>query len=397
VAKAAKETKATKAAKVAKPAKVVKPVAPPKSAKPVKRHSVAEASIASKDPKPQKLVKIEIHGFKSIESTSLELRDLNVVIGANGAGKSNLIGAFKLLERYFSNRLSDHIAGEPERFLHHGPKVTSGIKLELVFERFAYGFTIQDMHGTTIECTGVETRRIPPMVPDTTHPDYLPLRDLMEYVRYMTQKCATYHFDDTTDLTPAKRLANLGDNRFLRPDGGNLAAFLYWMQEKEPVRFRMVEEHIRLVAPFFECFVLAPFKLNENKIKLEWRQKGSNAYFDGYSLSSGTLRFICLAALLLQPEPPPLILLDEPELGLHPLAIRVLAEMLESASMRSQVIIATQSVTLLDRFRPDCVVVAEHDGSKTAFRRLDEKKLAAWLEDYSLGELFEKNVLGGRP
>jgi predicted ATPase len=187
------------------------------------------------------------------------------------------------------------------------------------------------------------------------------------------------------------------DNRFFRPDAANLPAYLYWLQEKHPVQFRHIEEHVRLVAPFFEKFVLAPSKLNEKKIKLEWRQKGSEAYFDAYSLSDGTLRFICLATLLLQPKPPALILLDEPELGLHPFAIRILAEMLEAASKRVQVLLATQSVTLLNNFAPQDVIVAENDGVKTTFDRLDAEKLKGWLDEFSIGELWEKNVLGGRP
>ena len=143
--------------------------------------------------------------------------------------------------------------------------------------------------------------------------------------------------------------------------------------------------------------MLAPSKLNQNKIKLEWRQKDSDAYFDAYSLSDGTLRFICLAALLLQPSPPSLIILDEPELGLHPFAIRILAEMLESASKRVQVVLATQSVTLLNNFAPADVIVAENDGLKTSFQHVDEDKLKHWLDEFSIGELWEKNVLGGRP
>ena len=206
-----------------------------------------------------------------------------------------------------------------------------------------------------------------------------------------------YHFHDTSDNSPAKQTCDLEDNRSFRPDAANLPAYLYLLQQKHPVQFRHIEEHIRLVAPFFDRFELAPSQLNEKKIKLEWRQKGSDAYFDAYSLSDGTLRFICLATLLLQPNPPALILLDEPELGLHPFAIRILAEMLEAASKRVQVILATQSVTLLNNFSPKDVIVAENDGLKTTFKRLDEQKLSMWLEDFSIGDLWEKNVLGGRP
>jgi predicted ATPase len=187
------------------------------------------------------------------------------------------------------------------------------------------------------------------------------------------------------------------DNRFLWGDASNLPAFLYWMQEMEPARFRRIQEYIGLAAPLFDGFNLAPHKHNPNRIKLEWRQKGSGAYFDVFSLSDGALRLICLITLLEQPEPPSLILLDEPELGLHPSAIYMLAEMLEGASMHSQIIVATQSATLLDNFEPERVVVAENNGGGSTFQRLEPDKLAIWLENYSLGELWKKNVLGGRP
>jgi len=323
----------------------------------------------------QTLKKIEIKGFKSIENASIELGNLNVVIGANGSGKSNLIGAFKLLERKFSDRLKLHVADQPERFFHLSPKVTPEMSLKLFFDGQTYGI------------------RLKPAL------DSLLIVDESDQgcIKDMATKWVAYHFNDTSDLSPAKHIADLDDNRWLRHDAANLPAFLYWLQEKEPVSFRMLEEHVRLVAPFFERFVLAPHHLNENKIKLKWQHKGSDAHFDAYSLSDGTLRFICLAALLLQAEPPSLVLLDEPELGLHPYAIRVLAELLDAAAIRSQVIVATQSVTLLNNFGPNDVIVAEHNGTKTDFKRLLESELDTWLEDYSIGELWEMNVLGGRP
>ena len=166
---------------------------------------------------------------------------------------------------------------------------------------------------------------------------------------------------------------DIDDNRAFRPDAANLAAFLYWMKLTHPTEYRHVVEHVQLVAPFFDDFTLEPSRTNPNKIKLEWKQKGSDAYFDGFSLSDGTLRFICLAVLLLQPSLPSLILLDEPELGLHPFAITILAEMIEAAARRSQVILATQSVTLLNQFAPEAIIIADNDGLRTHFRRLAEQ------------------------
>ena len=352
--------------------------------------------------------KIKIEGFKSIASAELELGDLNVVIGANGSGKSNLIGAFRLLERVCSRRLQAFVAGEPDRLLHHGRKVTPTLSLAFVLGGSSYGLKLRVQKDTLVlenerASSGEELLREP-------EPADYEGEVFKETIRFFSHESVedcfpigkdffVYHFHDTSDSCAAKQASAIDDNRLLRPDAANVAAYLYWLQEKQPVEFRNIEEHVRLVAPFFDGFILAPSRLNERKIKLEWRHRDSDAYFDAYSLSDGTLRFICLATLLLQPSPPPLILLDEPELGLHPSAIHLLAEMLEAASTASQVLLATQSVALLDYFSAKDVIVAENSGLRlqTTFRRLDEEKLRVWLDNFSLGELWEKNVLGGRP
>jgi predicted ATPase len=353
------------------------------------------------------LRKIKIEGFKSIENAEIKLSDLNVIIGANGSGKSNFIAVFRLLERVLSKNLQLFVASEPDRLLFHGRKKTPALALDFAFLENSYGFKLKAVQDSMIfEYERVEYSGFwswgEPIA--TGHKESV-LQEaalsyhnkIPQYVFPKVKNLAVYHFHDTSDASPAKQTCDVSDNKFLRPDAANLAAYLYFLQKRHPVQFRHIEEHIRIVAPFFEQFELAPSRLNENKIKLEWRQKGSDAYFDAYSLSDGTLRFICLATLLLQPKPPALILLDEPELGLHPFAIRILAEMLESAARKVQVILATQSVTLLDNFAPDQVIVAENDGLKTTFQRLDKEKLADWLDEFSLGELWEKNVLGGRP
>jgi len=353
------------------------------------------------------LRKVKIEGFKSIESAELELKDLNVVIGANGSGKSNLIGVFRLLAQVLSHNLQLYVASEPDRFLFHGRKKTPALSLDFAFDQNSYGFKLKAAQDSLIfEYERVEYRGYwkygEPIAAghkesklEEAAKSYR--NKIPKFVFPKVRNVVVYHFHDTSDTSPAKQMVDVDDNRFFRPNAANLPAYLYWLQEKHPVQFRHIEEHIRLVAPFFESFVLSPSKLNEHKIKLEWRQKGSDAYFDAYALSDGTLRFICLATLLLQPHPPALILLDEPELGLHPFAIRILAEMLEAASKRVQVLLATQSVTLLNNFAVQDVIVAENDGLKTTFNRLDAEKLKGWLDEFSIGELWEKNVLGGRP
>ena len=196
-----------------------------------------------------------------------------------------------------------------------------------------------------------------------------------------------------------RKTANLHDNRYLRADGSNLAAFLYLLREKHEDSYTFLRNTIRLVAPFFDDFILEPLALNPDTIRLEWKHVGTDAYFDVSSLSDGTLRFIALATLLQQPVElrPSVILLDEPELGLHPLAITLLASMVKSASVDTQVILATQSPILLDHFEPEDVLVADREDGATKFTRLNSDDLAIWLKDYSIGELWEKNHFEGRP
>ena len=206
-------------------------------------------------------------------------------------------------------------------------------------------------------------------------------------------------FLDASATAPIKRLASINDNRRLRSDGSNLASFLYYLSRKEHSAYEMIRGTVRLVAPFFDDFILEPQALDEDKIQLEWRHRGSDAYFDASSLSDGSLRFIALATLLLQPIRllPSLIILDEPELGLHPYAITMLCSLVKQAATRAQVILATQSPLLLDHFEPEDVLVTERVNGRSEFNRLDRAELEEWLKDYSLGQLWEKNEIGGRP
>ena len=191
----------------------------------------------------------------------------------------------------------------------------------------------------------------------------------------------------------------MDDNEFLRSDGSNLAAFLYYLQEAHKESYSLIQRTIQQVAPFFDDFRLRPLKLKPDDIKLEWRHKRSEQYFDASALSDGTLRFIVLATLFLQPKSyrPSAILVDEPELGLHPYAIGLLASLIGQASVDTQVIVSTQSSLLLDHFQPDDVLVASRIEGGTVIARPDTDQLRAWLEEYSLGQLWEKNELGGRP
>ena len=217
------------------------------------------------------------------------------------------------------------------------------------------------------------------------------------YVLESLQSWTVYHFHDTSENAGVRDACDLHDNRTLRADASNLPAFLYLLKEKHPFEYQEIVGAIRLVAPFFDGFVLEPDGVEENAIRLQWKHASEDAYFDANALSDGTLRFICLATLLLQPQLPPTVLLDEPELGLHPAAITLLGEMIRAASERAQLIISTQSVTFVNQFLPEDIVVVEREDEASSFRRIDDEDWHHWLEDYGVGDIGEKNLFGGRP
>lgn len=359
------------------------------------------------------LEELKVKNFKSIRDQTLRLGPLNVFIGGNGSGKSNLVGVFHFLNRVVSGDLQNYTGetGGADSILHFGRKQSPSLSIELEFVQGnnANGYslelrpTAEDRFIFSSETFWFHDRKYPN--PSTNflgsgHRETLiPQSDeyFARYVRGDLDSYRIYHFHDTSSSARVKQTGNVDDNRRLQTDAGNLAAFLYLLDQKHPGHFQNIEDTVRQIAPFFEGFRLKPTELNPDKIRLEWKEKGSESYFNAQALSDGTLRFICLATLLLQPIMPAVILLDEPELGLHPAAISLLADLLESATQRTQVLVATQSVTLVNQFTPESVWVVERDNWHSVFKHLESSDMSAWLDDYGLGELWEKNILGGRP
>jgi predicted ATPase len=360
---------------------------------------------------------ITVKGFKSIASIEeLKLGPINVVIGPNGSGKSNFIGVFSFLHAIREGHLQDYVAkaGGAEKVLHFGSKVTSELQIHISFQegRNQYSLALQPTDADELI---PKTERVY-FWDKQRHPDGPYGEGLMRegkeagiskptnskiarYVHDHLDRWRLYHFHDTSSTSPMKKTAPVNDNQYLRPDGSNLAAFLYYIREKHGAVYGLIRGAVQRVAPFLDDFQLQPSKLNPDAIRLEWRHKDSEAYFDAASLSDGTLRFIALATLFLQPDQyrPSVILVDEPELGLHPYAITLLASLVKQSAIKTQVILGTQSPLLLDHFQPEEVLVADRVNGGTQFTRLESARLARWLEDYSLGQLWEKNELGGRP
>lgn len=359
---------------------------------------------------------ISIKGFKSIAFIEkLKLGEINVIIGPNGSGKSNFIGVFSFLHAIREGHLKDYVikAGGADKILHFGSKITEKLHIHVSFQNgqnqyeITLGVTSSDQlypssetvyfwnkdkydkpYSETLSALGIEAGISDPNC-----------RKIANYVRDHLDRWRLYHFHDTSSNSPMKKTSDVNDNRYLRPDGSNLAPFLYYLREMHSVSYNLIRKTVQRVAPFFDDFLLEPQKLNPQKIQLEWRHKNSESYFDSTSLSDGSLRFIALATLFLQPETyrPSVILVDEPELGLHPYAITMLASLVKQASTKTQVILSTQSPLLLDHFQPENVLVADRVDGGTQFTRLDSTKLTNWLESYSLGQLWEKNEIGGRP
>ena len=348
-----------------------------------------------------KLESIAIAGFKSFgDEVEVQLRPLTLLIGANGSGKSNFMGAFAFLQAFASKKLVSHVerAGGADRLLHFGSRHTQRLSMRVTFGEID-AYTLEFYRGAGDRIHIDEESLDEHDFFAVGMPQY---PDVGQRTRNTISRLGTwraYHFLDTSFDSPMKKTPKVGDNRFLRQDGSNLASFLYLLRAKHGESYRAIRGAVQRVAPFFDDFILEPSALRPDTIHLEWRHRGSDAYFDVSSLSDGTLRFMALAALMLQPRKlrPDIILLDEPELGLHPYAITMLAAMLRSASRETQIVVATQSPILVDHFEPEDVLVAERNAGQTRMNRLDAEKLHTWLQDYSLGQLWEKNQLGGRP
>ena len=348
------------------------------------------------------LNEIKIKGYKSIKDLSLELKPINILIGANGVGKTNFISFFRLVNNIYEQRLQNYtMQNRADGLLYYGIKRTKEITGYLSFSSNAYSFTLQPRdngsmfiaredswyEGSSYGYANVDESYIKK---STTFRD--------KWLRDYLQSYKIYHFHDTSKGAPLRSVADVNDNRILKEDGGNLPAYLYLLQQKHPKTFRRIELVIQSIMPYFERFDLEPQAL-DNKIELVWNDvQFPDKYFAANDLSDGSIRFIALTTLLLQPNLPKVIIIDEPELGLHPVAITKLAGMIKSAAARGcQMIISTQSVSLINQFDADNIITVDRKDGQSVFNRLDKNTLESWLENYSIGELWTKSIINGQP
>jgi predicted ATPase len=363
-----------------------------------------------------KLTHIELSGYKSIEQMSLDLGPLNVLIGANGAGKSNLVSFFRLLHEISAARLQAFVgtSGGADSLLFYGAQTTRNLAATLTFEtQVKYAMDLQYAAADTLvfvaesfplqrgEQRAVEYHRavgggsFETQLHRSAEQGNPGAANMFELLGSL----CVFQFHDTSTTSGMRRSVYIHDNRHLRHDAGNLAAVLYKLQQTQPAAYRRIVATIRQIAPWFGDFVLKPLELNKENVRLDWKELDPDVLFGPHQLSDGSLRAMALITLLLQPrhDLPSVIVIDEPELGLHPHAMVVVASLIKAAACHCQIIIATQSTSLLDQFEAEDVIVVDRDDRKSTFRRLEEEKLKEWLEEYSLSELWEKNVIGGGP
>lgn len=347
--------------------------------------------------------KIEIKGYKSIKELSLELQPINILIGANGSGKSNFLSFFNFLKQVYNRNLQEFVALKGiNSFLHKGDKITEEISTKLYFQNTnAYSFTIKKgdagfiftkeglwyghnpfyENPIDIASFGTESNLSNQTMPRS------------EYIRIYLRRLAKYHFHDVGESSPFNKESNVENDKFyLYEKGSNLAAYLYNIQKEKPIVYNLIVKTIQSIAPYFSDFFFRP-EQNGN-LKLRWQSKYGSEVYGVNDLSDGTIRFIALTTLFLQPILPETIIIDEPELGLHPTAVAKLAGLVKSAASKNcQVIIATQSTDLISHFEPEDIITVDQKNGESVFERLNSEKLKIWLEDYTIDDLWKRNII----
>ena len=348
---------------------------------------------------------IEINGYKSIKNARIDLAPINILIGANGSGKSNFISFFDFLSKLYNRKLNEYIAlrGGDDKILHKGKKNTDTISFKMEFANGVNGYSATLQSGTDgfvfleenliFEGDSRDISRAKSEANIMTSDNYR-----AKYVIKYLNGFRKYHFHDTGSSSPFSKPSNIeNDIYYFYENGMNIAAFMYNILNNNKIVYNRIIKNIQSIAPYFSDFFFAPN--SENNVKLQWTDKYSDVVFGASDLSDGTLRFIALSVLFLQPNLSDTIIIDEPELGLHPSAIAKLAGMIKSVSDRGcQVIIATQSTDLISHFLPEDIITVDQVDGQTRFNRLSSDNLHQWLEDYTIDDLWKRNIIaGGQP
>ena len=367
---------------------------------------------------------IRIRGFRSLADVEIEaLPRAAVLIGANGSGKSNFIRFFEMVSWMIgSGRLAEFVQknGGADDQLFGGSKISPTMEAELAIRtengrndyRFVFTYAHPDRFifteeafrfsrkgwGTEASWEHLGSSHSEAKIVDVSR--YTGVAEVNQTTArvlvYLLRQCAVYQFHDTSHDSQLRKNWDVEDNMYLRSHGGNLAAILLRLEREDAQRFELICNHIRGALPVFDGFELEE---SYGKVMLRWKASGLDKTIGAHLTSDGSLRFFALVTLLNLPSEmlPDVVLLDEPELGLHPAAVALVGDMIKVCATGRQVIVATQSPLLVDAFDIDEILVLEAQDGKSSVHRFDEERYQEWLSEYTTGELWQKNLLGGRP
>ena len=366
----------------------------------------------------ERIESIHVKGFRSLADVKLDnIPNPMVLLGANGTGKSNVLRFFEMLRETYQHGLTRFVLrrGGADDQLFGGQRETTRIHACVRFRTSPgvndLSFSLSCNDGDRLAIENEEFRFEPDdgrggysygphdagfesvfckIVPSPGgHPR---AKAAIGFLR----DCALYQFHDTSRDAPIKKRWDVEDSHRLLEHGGNLGPILLRLREHHPTKYGLICRRIRLVLPEFDDFQLEE---EYGKTILRWRGKNTDKTLGAHLTSDGSLRVFCLLTLLSLPDEvlPRIILLDEPELGLHPFATSLISSMVKSLSRRCQVIVATQSPHFVDAFGLDEIVVLEMRDGKTEAKRFKEEDFSQWLDDHTSGQLWWSNLLGGYP
>lgn len=375
---------------------------------------------------------ITIEGYRRLSSVHLAMRDLTVMIGANGVGKTSLLDVFKLLAASAKGQLLEQIGGGLEGMLTRGKADHLAISLEAGVPGHAplkYNLKLIPARGSSYEI-GVETltqhnnpnEPLPQKFIDS-HKQNVKYFDVQtkrwesptwehnlfetslsqvpkmyqqsENLRKQLASCTYYGALDVSDRSPVRQPQDMRPATLPGANGEDLVSCLYDLRETDPDRFEIVEDTLAAAFPDFEKLNFPP--VAAGKLSMTWKDKNFPKPIYVHELSEGTLRFLWLVTLLQSRGLTSITLIDEPEVSLHPELLRLLADLMREASKRTQLIVATHSDRLVRFLKPDEVLICDAEGGLTTMTWADKLDLDRWLSEYSLDEVWAMNLMGGRP
>lgn len=348
---------------------------------------------------PLSVNEVTIQGFRSLREVSkLKLTRLSVLAGLNGTGKSNVLRFFELLSE-FQSRKTQHCLRQRtfendkifNRINDTVCLIQSIIFIKSAEGHYDYRFTLKQDHSNAPQLLEEAYRHVDTLQSQTAEwkmPPVLASGSLpqecsdsaVRTIRHLFRHCFLYWFPGALDSATIYQRCDIQDCMRLRPNGSNLAAILYDLHENDYARYRLIGDQIRRVVPAFEEFVFEPAG---DTVGLCWKSRGIDKVFTSTHTSNSTLRLFCLVTLLNLPDDrlPALLLLDEPDSGLHPHAVRLIGSMIRRVSEKHQVILTTQSPCLVDCFDLESLLIADYRNGETILKNIDKAKYREWLDN----------------